>query len=85
MSECKQKDCNCWMADECLKEVKDALSELGINMDNCPPMLYRQAMNSLFSRTAKASAECVLEHEYHGGDQDQVTKCLVEKIRSYKG
>lgn len=81
MAKCETKDCDCWMANECLDEVKEGLIGSEIDMSACPPMFYREAIHNLYVWTARASRDCQRDHNWHDGDDKAVAKCLVASIR----
>lgn len=85
MPGCKDKDCHCWMADECLNEIRDALSSIGVPMELCPPMLYREAMHNMYVWSAKAGRDCQRHHNWHDGDEKAVAECLRESLKKQAG
>jgi hypothetical protein len=81
MSKCKTKKCDCWMAGECLLEVRQGLEQLGVPMEGCPPMFYREAVHNLYVWSARAGRDCQRDHNWHDGNDEEVAKCIVANIK----
>ncbi len=67
------------MANECLSMIREKLARL-IPMEHCPPMLYPEAIQSMYVWTARASKDCQVEHSWHHGDETLVSMCIKGKV-----
>lgn len=71
------------MSRGCFEMIKEKLVDLGIRMDRCPPMFYPEAIHNLYVWTAKASRDCMRDHQWHGKDESAAAKCIHDAVIRY--